>query len=278
MPEQDPSKPLWFKKQLPKLEIQKSPYSIFLATPVHSECSIHYTQALLELQRECHIKRVPIEFQLFKSSLITQGRNLCVSAFMESKMTHLLFVDSDIDFHAQSIFTMLNKNKDVISIPYPLKVIQWEKIFEDVKRGRIKDAKQMALGGNTYPMKLPDEENIKINDGVIEVSHSPTGCLLIKRTVIETMIQKYPHLEIKQDTIINGKPVEKPFLYNFFDTWFDPIKKQYYGEDYAFCKRWGDIGGKCHAYINDLITHVGEHQFCGKFVDELIRTGQNDIK
>ena len=28
-------------------------YSIFVATPVHSEVSIHYTQALIEFQQEC---------------------------------------------------------------------------------------------------------------------------------------------------------------------------------------------------------------------------------
>ena len=116
MQNQDPSKPLWFKKPLPKLELGSvKPYSIFLATPVHSECSIHYTQALLEFQRDCFINNVKVEFQLFKSSLITQGRNLCVSAFMQSKMTHLLFVDADIDFQGKSIFTMIEKDKDVIS-------------------------------------------------------------------------------------------------------------------------------------------------------------------
>ena len=41
--------PLW-KNNNSKEEIK--PYSIFVATPVHSECSIHYTQALLELQYE----------------------------------------------------------------------------------------------------------------------------------------------------------------------------------------------------------------------------------
>ena len=41
--------PLW-KKNNSKEEIK--PYSIFVATPVHSECSIHYTQALLEFQQE----------------------------------------------------------------------------------------------------------------------------------------------------------------------------------------------------------------------------------
>ena len=46
--------PLW--KQDTEQPVAKSPYSIFVATPVHSECSIHYTQALLELQKLCFLK------------------------------------------------------------------------------------------------------------------------------------------------------------------------------------------------------------------------------
>jgi hypothetical protein len=102
--------------------------------------------------------------------------------------------------------------------------------------------------------------------------------MLIKRSVIEKMIEKYPEMRISQPTIINGKPVEKPFLYNFFDTMFDPVTHTYMGEDFAFCKRWKDIGGKCHAIVDQLISHVGEHQYCGRFSDELIQLPKNDIK
>ena len=47
-----------------KLELEKAPYSVFVATPVHSECSIHYTQALLEFQKMAVEKKVDVTFQL----------------------------------------------------------------------------------------------------------------------------------------------------------------------------------------------------------------------
>ena len=68
---------------------------------------------------------------------------------------------------------------------------------------------------------------------------------------------------------INGEYVDRPNLWNFFDTLHDPVTKTYMGEDFAFCKRWKDIGGKCYAYVNDTIIHVGEHQYEGCFADEL---------
>jgi hypothetical protein len=275
---QDASKPLWTKNKEIKSDKGYKPYNIFLATPVHSDVSIHYTQSLLEFQKYCFENKIKITFQLFKSSLITQGRNLCVGSFMETGHSHLLFVDADIDFQAKSIQAMIEKDKDVISVPYPMKTFNWEKMFSNFKEGKIKNPQVLSMNGNTYPMRLPDEENIKIENGCIEVSHSPTGCMLIKRSVIEKMIEKYPEMRISQPTIINGKPVEKPFLYNFFDTMFDPVTHTYMGEDFAFCKRWKDIGGKCHAIVDQLISHVGEHQYCGRFSDELIQLPKNDIK
>jgi hypothetical protein len=46
---------------------------------------------------------------------------------------------------------------------------------------------------------------LKLYDEVAEVTHAPTGCMLIKRSVFETMMEKLPHLKISQPTIVNGK-------------------------------------------------------------------------
>ncbi len=108
---QDASKPLWTKNKEIKSDKGYKPYNIFLATPVHSDVSIHYTQSLLEFQKYCFENKIKITFQLFKSSLITQGRNLCVGSFMETGHSHLLFVDADIDFQAKSIQAMIEKDK-----------------------------------------------------------------------------------------------------------------------------------------------------------------------
>jgi hypothetical protein len=93
--------------------------------------------------------------------------------------------------------------------------------------------------------------------------------MLIKRQVFDKMIEKYPHLEIYQPTILNGEETKTNNLYNFFDTFHDLESKKYYGEDFGFCQKWRDIGGKCYCYINRFITHVGEYQYSGRFRDEL---------
>jgi len=256
--------PLW-KSNKPKNTV-----SLFVATPVHSDCSIHYTQALLELQQTCIKNNILIYFHLLKSSLVTQGRNLCVAGFLESKCTHMLFVDSDIYFKPESILAMLKKDKEVLSIPYPLKTMMWDKLFMKMQKGLVKKPEDIKKWLNTYPMKVENPNSIMVDNGVMEVTHSPTGCMLIKRSVFEKMIKAYPNKDIVQKTVINGKYVDRPHMWNFFDCLHDPETKSYLGEDFSFCKLWKDIGGKCYAYVEAGIVHIGEHAYEGRFVDELI--------
>jgi len=270
---QDPSKPIWFKKSE---ESKTNEVSILVCTPVHSECSIHYAQALLEFQLACLKRNILVSFLLLKSSLVTQGRNLCAANFLNDshKYSHLLFIDADIDFHSNSIFKMINLNKDIIAMPYPMKTLNWERIFAFADKA--KDAKELSNTGYTYPIRVEDKESIKVKEDVMEVTHAPAGCMLIKREVFDKMIKAYPQLKISQPTILNGEAKEKENLWNFFDTYHDLETKKYYGEDFGFCKKWTDIGGKCYCYIGDYITHVGEYQFSGRFKDELIHVRKID--
>ncbi len=277
---QDPSKPIWFKKVNEEnktvVNLGRPTTRLYVATPVHSECSIHYTQSLLKFQQLCIMNNIMVSFSLLKSSLVTQGRNLCVANFLgdPNDPTHLLFIDSDIDFRFETILKMLKFDKEVIAAPYPMKHIHWEQIWERLQQGKIKTKDELMRAGFIYPIKMdniikPDSKEITITDGVMEVSHAPTGCMLIKRQVFDKMIKAYPGDFIDQATIINGEAKANPYMYNFFDTIHEPETKKYYGEDFGFCKKWTKIGGKCYCYVDDIITHVGEYQYSGRLVDNL---------
>ena len=262
------NKPIWIKKKKEKT------VGLFVATPVHSDVSMHYTQTMLELQKECIKRNIRVMFQLMKSSLVTQGRNLCVSGFLQSDYTHLLFVDSDIAFDVDSIFTMLDKDKEIISQPYPIKTAKWETLVKKYEAGFIKKPKDCQLHINQYPVLLKDEEDdINYEDGVVEVTHAPTGCMLIKRIVFDKLLNAYPNMDIKQKTVIDGEFKDRPHFYAFFDTYYDTKSKRYFGEDFAFCRLWKNIGGKLYCYIMDYITHVGEFQYTGRLYDEMTKQG-----
>ena len=58
------TKVLWKKKKEFKLEFEQSPHKIFVGTPVHSNVSMHYTQALLEFQQACFVEKIQVTFQM----------------------------------------------------------------------------------------------------------------------------------------------------------------------------------------------------------------------
>ena len=218
----------------------KPSYKIMVCTPCHSEVSMHYTQAVLKFQLECMKKNIMVSFSLLKSSLVTQGRNLC-------------------------------------ACPYPMKMFETDKMWKKIKEtDMVKSEKDLLSSGYMYPIKIGKNELI-VDKGVMEVTHAPTGCMLIKRNVIDKLIAKHPELQIYQPTVINGKETKKENFYNLFDTLHDPETKRYFGEDFGFCQRWTDIGGKVYVYVMDHISHIGDHEYCGRFYDMLTGLKRVDV-
>jgi len=239
---------------------------IFVATPVHSEVSVHYFKACLEFQKECFVRKIPCMFQVMKSSLVTQGRNLCVSGFLDSDCTHMLFIDSDIAFNYRMIERMLQYDKEIVLIPYPVKTFDAKKVRAEIETGNPLSAEML---GNQYTVSVPDSKNVRIENGFIELERGPTGCMLIRRDVFDKLKKEYPEFEIKQKTLIDGNLVDRTNFYNYFDTYWDSKTKTYTGEDFYFCKLCKHAGIKMYALIDEYIEHYGEFAYRGRLLDDL---------
>ena len=242
---------------------------LFVGTPVHSDVSIHYFKASLEFQKECYVRKIPVMFQVMKSSLVTQGRQLCVAAFLNSQCTHLLFVDSDIAYSYKMFEKMVNYDKDICMVPYPIKSMDFQKIKKKIQNGSELDP---MLLGNQYTMSITDPTNIKMENGFIEVERGPAGCMLIKREALDKLIKEYPEFTIEQHTLIDGKLIKRPHMYNFFDTYWNPEDKTYTGEDFYFCKLAKHAGIKMYALVDEYISHHGEFTYTGRLIDEFTMT------
>jgi hypothetical protein len=243
---------------------------IMICTPVHSDVSIHYMKACLDLQKECILNKIKITFQLMKSSLVTQGRNLCASAFMNSDAEYMLFIDSDVEFTTRSVMRLMKSPHDVSLIPYPIKQKTDAKFRKDFETRPDDDINTM---GHLFPIEIPDTKDIRPVDGYIEVIKGPTGMMMIKKSVFEKLKEHYKELVIKQKTLMNGELIDRPNYYNFFDTYWSPSKKTYMGEDFYFCQLWRAIGGKIFALCDEEISHIGEYKYTGKVKDEFYKIG-----
>ena len=60
---------------------------------------------------------------------------------------------------------------------------------------------------------------------------------------------------------MHGK--EEPERYALFDPLIDPVSGEYLSEDFAFCKRWTELGGEIWMDIHSRLDHVGAFVFRG---------------
>ena len=111
--------------EVPISELQKC--KLFVATPMYGgQCFGSYTKSILDLSRVATQYGIETQFSfLFNESLITRARNYLVDEFLRSGATHLMFIDSDIDFNPMDVIALIALNKPVIGGPYPKKCIAW---------------------------------------------------------------------------------------------------------------------------------------------------------
>lgn len=266
---------------------QNTPYlvdkpKIFLATPCYGGLlTTHYFQSCLKLMTECMKKGIGIQFALLGSeSLIPRARNTLVQLFMddEGKSTHLMFIDADIGFNYETVLHMVERNKEVLSSVAPQKKINWHKVKEKIRKNPDVTEKELSAYALEYVLHFKDPNNIKIEEGLVEVKDAGSGFMLIKRQVFEKMAKAYPHLKFKSEHELasgNGKNLDyhktSDWNYDFFDTMIDPDTNTYLSEDYAFCRRWQKIGGSVYADITSGLTHHGTYGFAGDIKTQFLK-------
>ncbi|MBR20278.1 MAG: hypothetical protein CMA64_09085 [Euryarchaeota archaeon] len=199
-------------------------------TEKHYVSMISYTIACMKNNMKFSIETMANE------SLVTRARNnLVAKTMLNPKATHLMFVDADVGFDAESIYKLIAHDKDVVGGIYPKKTFEPEYVFNPTK-------------------------GAERNGSLLEVDDIGTGFLLIKRSVFDTMMSKFPNL--KYNNSLNLEPESEKFMYALFDTSIDKAGN-YLSEDYTFCERWRNLGGKIYADTSIQLTHTGYYPFTG---------------
>ena len=239
--------------------LEKKP-SIFIAMPCYDSVKINTMLSIFQLVQQLGKSGVEVGINTMKSPLIHQARNYLTSVFLTTDYTHLLFIDSDVEFQPEAVLHMLIAKKDIVCTPYR--------------------AKNPDLNNHTYTVQFPDPKVVPIlPGGLVEIEAGPTGIMLIDRKVFEKIIKNRPDLKIKNRVNQGSKDTDKShsFYYNFFDFAFEDGYT--YGEDLSFCKLARANGIKLYANTNSPTAHRGEYAWVGKFGDSLKAiTGSGDKK
>jgi len=203
----------------------------------------------------------PITFE----SLISRGRNAAIAHFMSGEdNTHILFIDSDIEFKPSDVFALIQTNKDVVSSGYPQKWLNQSKM-EHVFRQEPVPESPLELCTNHSVHLAPNNQEIA---DVMTARYCTTGFLLIKRNVIEKLMTAYPARQYEND--IDGyMSANKEFFYDLFPVEINQSIKKYESEDYGFSRLWTQIGGEIHIATNISLKHYGWFGFQGNLFRQL---------
>jgi hypothetical protein len=267
-PQRNPNRqinPLFINKPQPPKQ-----KSIFIATPMFGgQCNYMYMISLINLLNRLGQAGIPAMFEIAANeSLITKARNILVEGFLKSNATHLLFLDADLGFDPDDVMRMIQQDKDIIGGQYAKKKINWEvvKNVVNMNPGIPGHSINAVVAESTFK-PVAEVMTFNINEPV-EVESIATGLMLVKREVFEKMAKELPEIEI----ISGGSETMDPKTmtrvtdphrkaHAYFDVSIDPETRAYTSEDFTFCKRWRQLGGKVFLAPWTRTVHVGTYEY-----------------
>ena len=195
-------------------------------------------------------------------SLVHRARNVSVGRFMQkTDCEYLMFIDADIDFDPQAVVRLVKSGHELSVACYPKKVVMWDQAAQAIKKG---DDRDMAMLSSSLVVNIGANRRT-IEDGFVEILDGPTGFMLINRSVFKKLEEKFPELWCKND----HQNRDFDDYHAAFDCMIDPESRRYLSEDYAFCRRWQQVGGKIYADVNTTLGHVGNLPFSGCMEERL---------
>jgi len=234
---------------------------LFVATPCHGgQVTIEYLHAVVSLQAACAAKGIGCHVELLEDDrIIARARARLAARFLaHADATHLLFIDADIGFAPENAFRLLDAGKDVAGGVYPIKSLDWARIATQARAG----AADLQSASLSYVVRfLPNAGNaVEVEAGLAKVAYVGTGFLLIRRAALQRVAEAHPKLTA---TLEEGPT---PMV---FEPLIEPETGEYLSEDYAFCRRWRELGGDIWADAESRLVHVGHATYSGALIHAL---------
>jgi hypothetical protein len=235
---------------------------LVIATPCFGgQLASIYASSIFALQSALRAKsNVGLKIHLRDGdALITRARANLVTQFLDDPdATHLLFVDADIGFTPAQVFRLIESGADVVAGVYPIKRVNWDKARWAADTGRP----NLAAASLDYVLEVDDPNRVVVVEGFTRLRYAGTGFLMIRRHVLERMCAHYASLKFTREHS-HDELAGSPNRYALFECMIDPASGTYLSEDFAFCKRWTDIGGEIWADLESRLDHVGPSVFHG---------------
>ena len=187
------------------------------------------------------------EFSVTAFTEIVAARNHAATRFLDSGADMLIGIDDDNGVSEEAFKTMFDANVGFIGVCSPQRVMDLDKYAEGVRKGFSN------LDAQRYAAPLVNGPGTAM--GVSETNIVGGGFFILRRAPLE-MLLKSGKVSRKVDASERGD-VE---TYGFYDVVADEAGREL-AEDFSFCKRLRDAGGKVHIYKGPGVSHSGEATF-----------------
>jgi len=205
-----------------------------------------------------------------ESTLVSRARNAYATAVLNNpKITHLLFIDSDMGFQPSAVMRLFDFDKPFVGCICPYRSMDYER-FHAISR-EIDDP---ALAQKVAQNYVTADRLIRNPDGRIErvagfarTERLGMGVTLLRRDALERMVEVYPDMWGTADLGYQSMGIRGRVFQPF-----EPYRTNdglYLSEDMAFSRRWTEAGGEIWALLDEPITHVGPTAFTGTYSSRL---------
>lgn len=179
---------------------------------------------------------------------IDRARNVMVSQFLKSDATDLVWIDDDVAWAPGELVRLVNHPVDLVGGAY-----------------RVKD-----VTSKRYTLRFTSDNFARDQTtGLIDVTGIGFGFVRIRRDALQRFIdQRLTKDEWYTDHLSGLHTV------NLFDIRLKPDHSGPEGEDFTFCAKWIEEGGKVWLDPDLHLTHVGVGRFPGCLADDLAAAGQ----
>lgn len=241
---------------------------LFIAVPCYGgKVNMLTSISLLSLTNALQNKGISHVVRMLNGEMVARARNRLADEFMDSDCTHLFFIDSDIGFRPVDVIEMVMANVHVIGGVYPLKGYNFKRIIEQADtqpdiEGKINLGLDYVVAPHSEVFIDGDGQKksaCRMFRNCLQVNELGTGFLMISRLALEQFRNSFPDLFYMDD--FPGSLNKKISL--FFN--YEIINSRYLSEDYFFCAKWREIGGRIWAWTAAELAHEGYHVFQGRF-------------
>lgn len=212
--------------------------TVFIATPsFDGKVCCEYKNSVLESADLCRQNGIGFMSEdVMHVSDLEVARSFLFEKFRQSNATDLFWIDADGGWPAADFLRLLLSPKDIIC---------------GLMAKKIPDCEDYPVVYNDNLDGTPIMDEL---DGTISIKSIGLAFMRITRGATEKMVKSY---------WFPGHALR------LFERTASSLANLPYGEDYSFCKKWTDIGGKIWLDPNIDTVHVGTYRWKGNYHEYL---------